>query len=42
MKPAKFLGDQWTPIAEKLKALGMTWGRADEDDPKSGRWVGKK
>jgi len=39
VKPKKYLGDVWASFGDALRSIGAEWGREDQNDPKSGRWV---
>ncbi len=42
VKPKKFLGDEWAGINKELQKAGMTWGKLDPNDSKSGAWQATK
>ncbi len=39
IKPKKYLGDIWGSFGDALRSIGAEWGREDQTDKKSGRWV---
>ena len=39
IKPTKYLGDVWNSFRNVLHSIGAEWGREDQNDKKSGRWV---
>jgi len=39
VKPKRYLGNVWGSFRDVLHSIGAEWGREDQNDPKSGRWV---
>jgi len=39
IKPKKYLGNVWESFSDTLRSIGAEWGREDQTDKKSGRWV---